>query len=51
MVTVYNTVFVLFCDIVDNFGDAGSCFRLARALKKEEQKELLSIQIMQKFFL
>ena len=41
MVTVYNTVFVLFCDIVDNFGDAGSCFRLARALKKRGAKRVI----------
>jgi hypothetical protein len=41
MFKVYKTVFVLFCDIVDNFGDAGSCFRLARALKKRGAKRVI----------
>jgi uncharacterized repeat protein (TIGR03837 family) len=26
----------IFCDVVDNFGDAGVCFRLARSLKSED---------------
>ena len=41
MFTECNTVFFLFCDIVDNFGDAGSCFRLARALKKRGIKKVI----------
>lgn len=29
------SVIDIFCDVIDNFGDAGVCFRLARSLKME----------------